>query len=260
MTTATLNIVWLYPDILNLQGDRGNAFALIRVCRQLGVNATLTRVNRLADQVDLEQADMVLVGSGELAVMPAILKHLTSYSQDFENYVASGGGMVVTGTSAALAGSETRRLDGSRFSGLGLIGMEVREREAILGDDLIIGNGAMELGGFQIRMTDTYLGEGVTPLGPVIYGLGNNPSQTTVEGARRNNLVVTNLLGPALVKNPWFTAQLIGEVLKTRHPGIKLAQPDESVWHLERQGAAAVRRFVATKKVLPGTIRDLGDR
>jgi len=252
--TEPLNILWMYPDLLNLHGDRGNAMALMRVSEQAGVLASITRVDRLGDPVPLDDADVLLFGSGELVVMPSVIAALTPLRAKLEQMVDAGVPMLVTGTSAALIARQTTRLDGTSFAGLGLLAADVTERAKIYGDDLIV-KSDQEYGGFQIRMTNLILDQEQTPFAQVVYGLGNDQSHVGVEGARRGNLIATGLLGPALVKNPWLAWSLISAAL--RRQGRDVAAPDETAWARERQSAAAIRQFNATKQLPPGVVRDM---
>ena len=52
------------------------------------------------------------------------------------------------------------------------------------------------------------------PLGTTIYGMGNNNSGN--EGARWNNLIYTNCLGPLFVKNPWFAEAILKDILQQK--------------------------------------------
>jgi len=250
-----VRILWLYPDILNLHGDRGNAMALVRVCRSIGVEPILTRVDRQEDSIDLDSADLIVIGPGELAVMGSIGGALTPYAQKLADMVDAGTPMLVTGTSSAIVARETRRTDSSSIPGLGLVDMVVVEREEILGDDLILDAEGLELGGMQIRMTDMRLDPGQKPFATVLYGVGN-ADHTDVDGACRSNLVVTNLLGPALTKNPWFARRLIDQALIVRY-GEPSSVPDQDLWTLERTSASVIRRFNKTKTITTGTLRRL---
>ena len=250
-----LRILWLYPSILNLHGDRGNAMALVRVCGELGVEPILTRVDHLSDPIDWDAADLVLVGPGELAVMEAVVRALTPYAQKLDEMVEAGTPMLVVGTSAAIVARETSRTDSSTIPGLGLVDMVVVEREEILGDDLILDADGEELGGIQIRMTDMRLDLGEKPFATVLYGVGN-ADLPDWEGVRRSNLVATDLLGPALTKNPWFARRLIDQALMVKY-GEASSVSDKDLWTRERTSAAAIRAFDATKEIPPGTLRRL---
>jgi len=253
--TPTIDIYWMYPAMLNLHGDRGNPMALMRVCDQLGVSARLTRIDRLSDPFELTNADLVWFGPGELTVIKTLAERLTPRVEEFRTFVEDGGPMLAIGTSGALMARTVTRRDGSGFDGLGLLNMSVTERKTIYGDDLIVVADGMELGGFQIRLTDAHLANNQSPFAHVLYGIGDDPARPDVEGARRNNLIATNLLGPLLVRNPWFAARLIETAVARRFPGVTLHAPDADAWHFETLAAQAVRRFNATKALAPGTIR-----
>ncbi len=255
MTAYEMNLLWLYPDILNLHGDRGNVMALEQVADHLGVKLHIRRVERLSDPIDLAGVDLVFAGAGELAVMPAVLAALMPHQTAWRAHAKAGHGFWVSGTSAALVANQTHRLDGTNITGLGLVDLAVYEREKILGDDLILQVGDQELNGIQIRLTDLRLAPGQAEFGQVVYGFGNSADQPACDGARRQNLITTNLLGPALVKNPWFTARYLSDLVAVRHPEAVLSAFNEADWALERQAADAVRRFCHSKKTLPGTIR-----
>jgi len=122
---------------LNQHGDRGNAMALVRVCGLYGIEAVIARVNRLTDELPIETADIILVGAGELAVMPQIVGALSKIAIPLAARAESGGILFATGASGAALGVRTVRTDGSYIFGLGLLDMECRERETVLGDDLI---------------------------------------------------------------------------------------------------------------------------
>jgi len=251
---SVLNIVWLYPDVLNLHGDRGNVMALMRVCEQSDIKANLTRVEHLGDDFSLDDADIVVVGPGELASMPTVAGVLATRRQQFDEYVESGRTMLVVGTSAALVARETKLTDAPGFAGLALIDAEVTERAEIYGDDLIVRADGEELAGIQVRLTDLRLGS-ADGFGEVLYGIGNDPSVPQLEGARRGNLIVTNLLGPMLAVNPWYAWRLIDQAMRLKGGA---AQPvDDEQWVWERRGAAANRAFVAGKTLPPGAVRSL---
>jgi len=255
MKTPSIHILWMYPNMLNLHGDRGNLMALMRVCDQLGVSARMTRIDRLSDSFEIANADLIWFGPGELTVIKTLAERLAPRVEEFRAFVEDGGPMLAIGTSGALMAGEVARKDGSGFDGLGLLNMSVTERKAIYGDDLIVTADGQELGGFQIRMTDARLGDGQAPFGRVLYGIGDDPAHPDVEGARHKNLIFTNLLGPLLVKNPWFAARLVETALARREPGIKLGTPPPDAWAFERQGAQAVRQFNATKAPAEDAIR-----
>ena len=174
-----VNVAWMYPDILNLHGERGNAKAFELVSKKMGVKLNIDRI----DDID-----------------------------KIKEYIKNNKIIFVTGTTGALFAHNIDRLDGSSFNGLNLLDMDVKERNMVLGDDLYYKFEKMEIMSSQIQMIDITLNK-AKEFGKIIYGYGNNGKN---EGARNKNLLFTNALGPVLVKNPWLTEYLINLALKNK--------------------------------------------
>ena len=49
-----MNLVWLYPDILNLHGDRGNVMAFKKIAESMDVELNIIKVGSLWVRVRLE--------------------------------------------------------------------------------------------------------------------------------------------------------------------------------------------------------------
>src|SRR5262249_21686951 len=75
--------------------------------------------------------------------------------------------------------------------------------------------------GFENHSGRTYLGEGVTPLGKVLKGYGNN-GEDGLEGAVCGNLYGTYLHGSLLPKNPLLADELIAKSLNRRYGKVSL--------------------------------------
>jgi CobQ-like glutamine amidotransferase family enzyme len=250
MNKAVLHILWMYPDILNLHGDRGNVMALQRVGAQFGVETEIRRVSRLRGRFDLGWADLLVFGAGELAVMPEVASALAEGEDAVRGFLA-GKAVFCTGTTGAIFARGTERTDGSVLAGLGLLDMWCRERAAPLGDDLIFRMDGLDenICGIQIQMMDVFLAAGQAPLGRTVYGHGNcGDAEIRAEGAVCGNILFTNALGPVLVKNPWMALWLLRRAL----PGANLPDPNAPEnarrWELELKSSLAVHLFNATKE------------
>ena len=241
-----MNILWLWPDILNLHGDRGNVMALARICALYGTEADIVRVNRLGDDFDIGGADMAVLGSGELAALPGVTAALSKRLAELKAWTESGGVLLATGTTGAALGTSTARTDGSRLQGLGLLDMECCERKTVLGDDLIFRAGGHTVYGIQIQMMDISLAAGQAPFGETVYGRGNDGKGG--EGATKNGIIFTNALGPLLVKNPWLTIDLINRSLARGAPPHPPLRFDPALFETELASAKAIEKFNETKK------------
>lgn len=239
-----IRIFWMYPDILNLHGDRGNAQALQYVAEQMGLEVQMEKVVNPADHADFSRADLLLFNPGELKICNLIARSLGKQKEELDAYFARGGWALVIGTSGTIFGKQVRRQDGSSFNGLGYLELEADERRMILGNDLhcVLPDGT-ELMGSQIQMAEYT----VTPeqsLAKVVYGHGNRNDGS--EGARNGNLLYTNLLGPVLVKNPWWAVQMLGEIARSK--GLEYQVPDKEVFRLEYASLDAVKAYIKLKE------------
>ena len=61
--TMQLTIGHLYPDLLNLYGDRGNIACLMKRCQWRGIGASTIEFES-EDTVDFKKLDVVLLGGG----------------------------------------------------------------------------------------------------------------------------------------------------------------------------------------------------
>ena len=242
-----LNIAWCWPDILNLHGDRGNVMALIRIAEKMGLEPKVHKVVNYGDPIDFQNMDIVLFNPGEFKSIQYMINALSSVKGSLDDYIESGKVLLTVGTTGATFGKSIRKLDGTSWSGLGYLDMCCEERDSIQGDDLIccMRNTGFELNGSQIQVMDTFLNDDVA-LADVSYGYGNQGYEDKREGARYKNLYFTNMLGPVLVKNPWFTQWLIQEALKNRGEEAPHILGDES-FDLEYKSIECIRKYNETK-------------
>jgi CobQ-like glutamine amidotransferase family enzyme len=79
------------------------------------------------------------------------------------------------------------------------------------------------------------------PLGTINYGYGNNGSE--FEGARKNNMVFTNCLGPLFVKNPWWTEEILKDAYLRKQN--KIFSRNE--YDIENKSFETTKRFINEK-------------
>ena len=245
MPEIHLKLAWMYPDCLNLHGERGNVQAFVRSGKRLGVRITVDRIEYPEETVNFSAYDLLLFLPGELTMLSRLYPHLNKQLPALRQYLAEGGWLIATGTTGMLFGEGVLREDGSKMPGLGLLPVTGKERQYVWGDDLHfrIRDTKQEIFGSQIQMVDV---ESKMPLGDVLYGRGNDAQGT--EGARMGNLIYTNCLGPVFVKNPWWTEQIIKDIILQK-VGVRPAQPHP----LEDASFASCLRFTENKPKFPNT-------
>ena len=88
-------------------------------------------------------------------------------------------------------------------------------------------SGGSTVVGFENHSGKTYLGSGVSPLGKVLVGGGNN-GEDGFEGVRYQNVFGTYSHGPVLPKNPAFCDHLLTTALHGRYPELELQPLDDA--------------------------------
>lgn len=241
-----LNILWMYPDILNLHGDRGNLMAFERIGNMLDVKVNINKIETYNDEIDFENNDILFFNVGEIKVMPAIIEVLKKYKEDIKKFIDNNKTIILIGASGAIMAKKIIRKD-SEFEGLGFLDMDLVERKNIYGDDILftLNENNMEIIGCQIKMVDTILHSDIS-LGTLEYGSGNNGIDEKTEGAKYKNVIYTNALGPVFVKNPWYTELIIKNALKNRNIEIEKTLKDEDIY-IEINSLEAIKRFINTK-------------
>ena len=241
-----LNISWMYPDILNLHGDRGNLMALKKIGEEMSLEVDITRVENFKQKIDFENSDILFFNVGEIKSVEGIIKALSTQADELKNYIESGRMIILVGATGAAFANRLTRQNGEVINGLGYLDMDCDEVEFIYGDDIhfnLESYTADEVIGSQISMVDVEL-KSAEPLGTIVYGKGNNDKDKT-EGAVYKNVIFTNCLGPMLVKNPWFAEALIKTAMTTKNIQVEKKELD---FDLERKSAVCIKRFIKEKQ------------
>ena len=215
----TLKICHLYPEVLNLYGDRGNIRCLTQRLAWRGMKAEVTRVG-IGDSDPLTDYDLFFIGGGQDFEQEVLLKDLAAGKGDnIRAAVEDGKVFLCIGGGYQMMGNYYETSDGVRCDFLGAVDFYTKG-----GEKRMIGNYAFELGtesggstvvGFENHSGRTYLGSGVTPLGHVLKGCGNNGNDGT-EGVRYRNVFGCYSHGPVLPKNPAFSDELIRDAFQRK--------------------------------------------
>lgn len=244
-----LNITWLYPDLLNLHGDRGNLMAFERIGGAMGLDVKINRVDTFAQEIDFDGSDMIFMNVGEVKTAEPIAKSIRRYGDEIYDFAEADKPIIAIGTSGMTLIKSTQRCDGSVVEGLGILDAKAIERSEVYGNDLhftLCDDEKIEIMAVQIQLVDFYLSEMGQALGRLDYGVGNNGKDGT-EGAKYKNVIFTNALGPMFVKNPWYTEKIINDALRVK--GCEPCEPlTKTFFEIERNSFDAVKRFIKRKK------------
>ncbi len=256
-----LNIAWLYPDILNLHGDRGNMMAIAKIAEAMDVEVEIKKIN-YGDSIDFDDTDLIFMGAGQIRDMEHVLKNMKAYEGDLKAYVEKGGYILAIGSTGCALGKILTLDNGDSINGLGILDLTARElcrtkmpyvTKEVYGDDIWWTYKDMEILGNQIQRVDYTLGD-IKPLGQVVYGYGNDLGGS--EGARYKNVLLTNTVGPLLSANPWFGADIICEIIKFKGEELTTDLTKLEFLDYAKEGVELKKKFIKDKFKLPGIIHN----
>ena len=210
-----LTIGHLYPDLLNLYGDRGNIQCLMKRCLWRGIEAE-TIAFELDDKIDFSNLDIVLLGGGSDREQMLVCEKLKEIQKDFKEYVEQDGVVIAICGGYQLLGNYYKTEEGI-IEGLSLVDMYTEQGENRLIDNIVLQSELfdMPIVGFENHGGRTFIGEN-KPLGKVLYGSGND-GKSGYEGVVYKNVIGTYLHGPLLPKNPQLADELILRALKKKY-------------------------------------------
>ena len=214
-----LKICHLYPDILNLYGDRGNVLCMERRLSWRGIGVQTEGVG-IGQKLDASEYDLFFIGGGQDFEQEVLLSDLAGEKtaqikaavEDEKPVLAICGGY-------QMLGQYYKTHDGRQCDFTGAL-----ELYTVGSDERMIGNylftcgelGGEAVVGFENHSGKTYLGQSVRPMGTVLSGFGNNGEDKT-EGARYKNVFATYSHGCLLPKNPKLCDLILRTALERKY-------------------------------------------
>lgn len=211
-----INILHLFPELMNLYGEYGNVLILKKCLEQAGLNVTVD-CKDVSDEINFEDYDVVYIGCGTESASLKALECLKKYKGSMHKFIESNRLMLATGNSFELFGDFINDDKYGNFEGLKLFGYGVERTHGkrFLGDAVFsCMQDDNKVLGFINKCSKI---SGVSsPLFNVIMGLGNDNLKST-EGFTYKNVFATNLIGPLLVRNPYFCQFILNTIYKIKN-------------------------------------------
>ncbi|MDD6727773.1 MAG: glutamine amidotransferase [Eubacteriales bacterium] len=230
-----IRIGHLYPDMLNLYGDRGNIIALTQRMTARGIEVQTDAIT-MGKTFNADDYDILFIGGGQDFEQDVLLDDLKK-GKDVEINKAIHGGVPMLAICGGyqMLGKYYKTYDGKMLEYMGALDFYTEGRE-----ERMIGNYAyktkegIEVVGFENHSGRTYLSKKLEPLGTVIKGYGNNGEDGT-EGVRYKNTFGTYSHGPVLPKNPQLADLLISKAIENKYGKCDLQPLDDTLEEKARQ-------------------------
>ena len=226
-----INVLHLYYDLLNLYGENANTRCIKHnlELNNIKVNVDLKSID---DKIDFDKYDLIYISMGSEDNLIIALKDLLRYKDELKKYIESNKFLLLTGNAMDLFGKYIETYE-EKENALGIFNyhskfitesmFENASTDRIVGEvkgtTKLINN---EIIGFQNRCDLVY---GVkTPLFKLDSKFSNDLNSKN-EGFTYKNVYATHIIGPLLIRNPYFTDYLLKELCKTKK--LKYDKSDE---------------------------------
>lgn len=248
----SLTLAQLYPEQMNIYGDRGNIIALQQRCAWRGIELRVIPVE-VDSTIDWSAMDLAFFGGGQDSGQALI-------ANDFLQHQSEGLARAIEDGLVLLAICGGYQLLGHYFlthTGERLPGVGVLDIHTVGGKKRLIGNIVIELDnsgwqselesphrssptahrrivGFENHSGRTYHGPRVQSLGRVLVGHGDN-GEDKVGGSVYRNTIGCYLHGALLPKNPQLADYMLLQALRRRYGSSITLQPLEDKLELQAQ-------------------------
>lgn len=226
-----LKILWMYHDLMDLYGDKGNARVLKVRCEKRGIECTVDTCT-IGEKKEIRDYDLFFMGGGADHEQSLIYEDLIGRKEDIKAAMDEGTAVLLICGGYQLFGQYYKDQDGNTLEGLGFFDYYT---EASDRDHRCIGNIAVEtmMDGetFQAVGFENHGGQTknvAAPFGKVLSGHGNT-HDGGFEGFMNDRVLATYMHGPLLPKNPKIADHMIMRALAKRYGKTELEPLDDTL-------------------------------
>lgn len=221
-----LKICWMYHDIMDLYGDKGNMMVLRKRCEDRGIKVSIDTLS-IGQTCDLREYDLLFLGGGADKEQKLLIDDLRSRKENIQAAMDQGSFVLLICGGYQLFGQYYISADNAKIEGLKFFDYYTTTGS---NGTRCIGNIAIECDldgekivavGFENHGGQTC--EVASPLGKVLKGYGNS-FDAKKEGFYNGQVLATYMHGPLLPKNPKIADFVIYKSLKKRNPDLQLQE------------------------------------
>ena len=226
-----LKICWMYHDLMDLYGDKGNIQVLKIRAQKRNIECIVDTCS-LKEEKDLSAYDLLFIGGGADKEQSLLVEDLLSRKENIRKAMDEESFILLICGGYQLFGQYYLDGDGNKIEGLGFFDYYT---ESASRDVRCIGNIAIEVDvegekfkavGFENHGGQTK--NVSTPFGRVLSGQGNSFS-CGFEGFYNGSVLGTYMHGPLLPKNPQIADLILRKALKKRYGDVELEQLDDTL-------------------------------
>lgn len=232
-----LKICWMYHDLMDLYGDKGNIQVLKTRCEKRGIEVVVDTCS-LNEEKKLADYDLLFIGGGADREQGLLVNDLLKRRDELQQAMDTGTFILLICGGYQLFGQYYLDGDGKQIEGLKFFDYYT---EAASRNDRCIGNIAVEaeLDGKKIIAVGFENHGGQTkgvdkPFARVLKGHGNT-YQSQFEGFYNGQVLGTYMHGPLLPKNPEIADFILCKALSKRYEDVKLELLNDMLEHKAKE-------------------------
>lgn len=237
-----IKIMHLFPDLLNLYGDRGNIECMRNRLLWRGIEAEVVSYTSDDTGFDISDIDIIFLGGGSDREQKLVCSSLLEHKKELSDFVENGGSLVAVCGGYQLLG-KYYKLEDETIEGLDILDIYTEQGKGRLISNIVLEADFIDqkIVGFENHGGRTFIGSH-KPLGRVLFGNGN-ADNAGAEGVVYKNVVATYLHGPLLPKNPKLCDYILTNALKKKYPDFtELSELDDTLENMANE--YIVKRFV----------------
>lgn len=226
-----LKILWMYHDLMDLYGDKGNIETLRYRASKRGINVVVDTCT-LQEKRNIEDYDIFFLGGGADKEQTLIYKDLLARKESILKAKESGTAFLLICGGYQLFGQYYLDQDGQKIDGLGIYDYYTESSDR---DHRCIGNIVVEANIHDKKFTvvgfENHGGQTKAvsnPFGKVLVGHGNT-YKGKYEGYMDAQTIATYMHGPLLPKNPAIADEVILRGLNRRYAVEQLEQLQDTL-------------------------------
>lgn len=226
-----LKILWMYHDLMDLYGDKGNIETLRYRASKRGINVIVDTCT-LQEKRNIEDYDIFFLGGGADKEQTLIYKDLLARKESILKAKESGTAFLLICGGYQLFGQYYLDQDGQKIDGLGIYDYYTESSDR---DHRCIGNIVVKTDIHDKEVTvvgfENHGGQTKAvsnPFGKVLVGHGNT-YKGEYEGYMDAQTIATYMHGPLLPKNPEIADEVILRGLNRRYAVKQLEQLQDTL-------------------------------
>jgi CobQ-like glutamine amidotransferase family enzyme len=232
-----LRILWMYHDLMDLYGDKGNAAVLKVRAQKRGIDCVVDTCT-VGEEKKISDYDLFFLGGGADREQSLIFEDLISRKAEIAEAMNNKTAFLLICGGYQLFGKYYKDQDGTVIDGLGFFDYYTESSDR---DHRCIGNIAVE----TTMDGDTFKAVGFenhggqtknvkSPFARVLSGHGNTFDDGT-EGFMNDQVLATYMHGPLLPKNPKIADHILMRALRKRYGDVTLSPLDDEIENKARE-------------------------